>query len=326
MTPTPTPTPTPIAISPKIKGPILPQRKESKEQLKSKSKSKSKPNLTTFEDLDRFAIQAVCQQLILQRDFTTLSSLVLTNKNVYCACHELLSRHKVARSQRHPTRTFFMKRDLAGHDIDVTDPTIYEEVIRTTPEYCYAIFAEILFTSNYHISKEVVTWFQAQGINLNLASNVYLTRGDYPHNVDEENETTTTTPLVAMCLRQDTQKIQVLCQCGADVNLRDPTGLSPFVALFSYNMSAVQLDPYVYRLNYQFAKNPFGEDTPIDPEYLKKVDQSLDRLMKHGLIPQMNRSFLSKLQKHLALLERLIPDTAQVIKATIPLDEEGQLG
>ena len=223
-----------------------------------------KSSVSYLDRLDDYTIQLICQNLLVDGAYQTLSHLVQTHQRAFMIGQPLLDQKKKAK--------FMFYQDMPSRWISPLPPTKQEirpdtfvMLCRMWEHYKETIMSYLL---RWNLPETTMTTMIKMGFQVNLASNLYVI---YPQ-LDPIRYATT--PLITMCRYSNVHNLQILCQLGADVNLMDMTNTSPLEALF---------DDYV-NINWI-------EDIPYRKK-LETIELCAKILVEYGAIKQMDVKLL----------------------------------
>lgn len=91
----------------------------------------------------------------------------------------------------------------------------YKEWVEMYPQHTLSIFGSLLNFNGNFLKEEDIVYFMNKGVDLNLSSKAYPSEFD------------STTVLVFACERRYLELVRHLLKLGANVNQRDPNGISP---------------------------------------------------------------------------------------------------
>ena len=109
---------------------------------------------------------------------------------------------------------FLNEKDVYNFECDM-EKGKYKDWVDTYPRHTMSIFGSLLTFNGNFVNEEDIIYFKTKGVDLNLPSKAY------------PSDFSTTTLLVFACERRFLGLIEVLLKQGADVNQKDPNGISP---------------------------------------------------------------------------------------------------
>ena len=259
------------------------------------------PELSYFDQLDENVIRIICQQLIGQKDYKTLSYLIRTHKRIHTICQGVLHQQRKVKVYHYPTLSqAVLFDDLLHCELDLACGK-YEKWLQRYPQSCVTFFAYLLIYSKHPISDSTIWMFMQCGLDLNVESNIYTTQDR------------TTTPLVMMCHLRDAPRIRSLCLLGADVNLMDTESTLPLEALMVGDLEGLRDDN---KIGFNLIDLGLGSDSKIRRYDFLNLEKCLRILIEYHVENQLESWLLIKLMENLSLLEQFSPFTAQFLHAT----------